>query len=975
MSDEDLFDIFLEPTEVPSTVGTASKVSTAEFLESEKALTLQLSNHETLSVSIAMNSQKDSPSHFPTTLVNLNTGIDVPSKEKPLESGCSSPLTSSTSFRSVSVLPPSLAPLSSMDDVAARPSPGKPKHMDCSSLSTSTSPAVSVTPVLSPWTRCASSAVSSPPIFPVKPSSMVKAGSASREVSSPTENGCEGGLSIIRPRIPASRLAMLAAITEEGDELLMTEGEGHSSLEHRREDAVDPKEIRRERYSGIAVRRITRSFLQLAVLAAEYPFISFHAIHQACALSSAGSMTPSSSFPLERMCIGVVCRKSDPKKSAKEGGPPYAVVTLWNMDQKDLSPTPASEVAFLLCGQAFQRTYSQLCLGQVLAIHTLILLSSSSGGAAPPSGVEDSHSSRSSLLLRLDNPQSVRFLGMAAELSGCEARVHTTGERCKNLVHKGISSFCKYHLKQKVFSKSGTSVGERSGSGIAATKRTTVTPFHGPGVHVQGGGAMPATVGAGGATGRGSRIRGSSSMLLRPGQSMATHTVPSSSLLPPSPVTPTATARLAVAPRRLPTTLSVPFLTVTGRSGVPSTTYGDGTRERRNMERRQGSSAPLLGGSDGVYSAAKGPHGLPISDKILGALPPATVSSLRATTRGMATLLAAKEEEEENERTALLRRAKREKLALGLGVVNFPLPSLLEKEIEGSGGAWSQRKRPRESLPVADHSHGAKAVSPSASATVSKVPLSHMVETLQAQFAPLSRTAAAKDFSPLHSTVLGNHEWGGSSSTKGNKKRLLGTGGTSLRSSTLLQVVAKDIARHPTTYTALSDALSGPVERRMSHPTTPQINSSPSLLVQIAASTDTSQKELIASDERAQLHKTLSQLSAKETALLALERITSEENISAFYCHDCRLYVFRVADSCKAAKHHVERRKTTKHYVCCGHCGLKTFVLGDHFFHASRVLPLCPRCGGSAKWEQGNAAPEWNHEKRQDEEDAVPSDI
>lgn len=982
MSDEDLFDVFLEPDD-PLLPTTKSEACPALCVDSEKNEPLERNPPADINDREASTMKNESSADGPFSLRSSSSPLIVTAG-----TGCTSSdfHPGSNLDGALSCTPP--PPLSTLVSPLVCP-PFVSSHSE-----SERSNLLEDVPPPSPWEHFPSSVspAAPPSSFALRSSSSLTlpTGRALRPdasradivlASSNSTGSSDAGVTVIHSLAPASRLSALSAVMEEGD------GDGMGVVTRSTEAAVDPKEVRRETYSGIAVRRVTRRFLQLAVTAAESPFISFQSIHRAFAHSGRERGTSPAPATLERLCIGVVCRKSDPKKSNKAGGTPYAVVTLWNMDKTGISPSSETEVAFLLCGLAFQRTYSQLCLGQVLAIDHLALVSSGSSSSLPPSEIPtsrgsfssspDPSASRLSFLLRLENPENIRLLGTADEFTSCASTVRGTGEQCRNVVHKGVSAFCKYHLQQQV--KSKTNTGDKSGS-VRARSGAALTVLSGSSHRRIGpcvGKALPPSA---------SSFLGSST---RPAA---------------LPTAATRATAAVVARRQLPSVLPVPFLTVSGGSGMLSNSYGDGSKVSGRSDWKSlypshsAASSLLLGGSDGVYSAIKGAQGLPISEKIICSVPTSS-SSLSVKSRGMATLIAAKEEELAKERMDLLRRAKKESLNGTSGSDGSAASTVRPPfAVHGSSSDLASRKRLRDGVWTEENNtHTVAATTPPPSMTHPETNLSHAIGEIQAQFAPISRTAASKSFHALSITAeqLGGVHGGRSRTTlplsSTSDQRFRSTAGkgkmhssnTPLRecnekvssASTLLRVVAKDIARHHRDASVLASRLQPTNATEPGRSATSTAAPSSSLLVQIAASVDTSQHELISESEKAEMTKTLTRLSAKETALMALEKITKEENISAQYCHECKLYLPRVPDSCKLAKHHLERRNTTKHYICCGHCGLKTFVLGDNLFHAMRLFPSCPRCAVSAKWEQGNAAPEWKNERRRYGEDSSISDI
>lgn len=232
---------------------------------------------------------------------------------------------------------------------------------------------------------------------------------------------------------------------------------------------LDPLQVQREASSGIYLKRATKSFQLLPVLTTEFPFASFQTVQQQ--LRGGNSME-------HRLCIGAVTRKSDPKPGRDS---PYAVVTIWSMES--LMPSPPTELALLMCGAAFQFTFSKLSLGQVIAVSALT-------GLPPKSGSSDGSSS---LLLKVNSPQHVHLLGVAVDFGTCEATQQQSGERCRSLVNTRLSKRCAYHIKSntssssKASSKGGlsTSIGAssaRSHPSLLGSRPSVISPGMSPAV-------------------------------------------------------------------------------------------------------------------------------------------------------------------------------------------------------------------------------------------------------------------------------------------------------------------------------------------------------------------------------------------------------------------------------------------------------------------------------------------------------------
>ncbi|CAD2218694.1 Primase zinc finger/Mcm10 replication factor, putative [Angomonas deanei] len=178
-------------------------------------------------------------------------------------------------------------------------------------------------------------------------------------------------------------------------------------------ESVEPR-------SGIRIKSTTSAFSQLAVHLAESPFLSFS---NALQKSTGGAA-------VEHTVIGVVVRKSDPKKNSKGGS--NSVAVLWNMNGP--SPSKHTEISFLLCGNEFDRLHSQLFVGGVFAVSNFKTM--------PNSGREKSGSP----LMFVNKTDQVKFLGYAADLGTCEATSRASGEKCARLVNKKVSLQCDYHI-------------------------------------------------------------------------------------------------------------------------------------------------------------------------------------------------------------------------------------------------------------------------------------------------------------------------------------------------------------------------------------------------------------------------------------------------------------------------------------------------------------------------------------------------
>lgn len=669
------------------------------------------------------------------------------------------------------------------------------------------------------------------------------------------------GLSVIRVPVPAAA----SSLSAEGDE---ADGGVLRSIPQ-----TDPQKILKESFSSIQVKRVTKHFHYIPVVAAESPFITFGGVQSA--------FNQKNTEQLQRLCIGVVSRKSDPKQSMKGGGV-YGVINLWNMS--GISPNSSNELAFLVCGAAFQRHYNMLCLGQVVAVDKLDRIRSSSSGS----------SLNPSFLLRVEDPQCMRLLGTAADFGSCEGTNRKTGERCSALINRQLSQRCAYHFSQK---SSNVTTREKTSAHASSGMSTTVVGAHGrPGLMYRSNDSvgLNAAAGARSAATSGSAASAFSSMGKR-------------------------------VVGRLPT---IPIFTVSGKTGKPSSSV---------LSSRPGSTA--LGGSGGVYSAARGDT-LVISDKV------APVPVTMGSSRGRATLMAAAMQEQDQGRRELLKRALCSSLvgpsSTGASLkkegplVNLPSTVAAPKKIEKRKRAREVDKEGGEDVPIASHH----------ASTVPSTPTDPICE-LQSQFAPLHRNVSGA-FQPA--TVSAGIQVDTTAYTSSAKK-----GSSSKHPSGLLRNVALHLAKE---HVRSGFTLSSPSS---SHGTTN--GSSPSVLVQVAAELESSHTALVQKAEKDQLLGELDRYAAQEAVRQAQEHVEVEEGVPAYLCCSCKRWFPRVPDSCRMAHHRIEQKKTNRYYVQCGHCGFKAAVLGDTN-QAYSLLPSCPRCHGCARWQKGNAAPELKGERQ-----------
>lgn len=819
--------------------------------------------------------------------------------------------------------------------------------------------------------------------------------------------------------------------------------------------AAHPSQVFVERFSGIRVRRATRSFEQLQVWLAQCPFVEMARARQACVQATTSTNTargPSRSGgeppSLPQTCIGVVVRKTDPKQG-KRGA--FAVLTLWNM--RGVSPVPQEELPFLLCSGAFDTLYSQLAVGSVVAVSNLTPVHSNASSSTTAS-LRPSARGDGDVLLRLSVLDDVRVLGYAADLTTCASISRNSQERCGNLVNSQHSPYCTFHVSdlRKVARGGATNTNSSGHSGGGPTG-----PLRGNALTSTANSKVTSTAAMKGGTLL-TRMQLSGAMQPRPliptnsaGSSpQASPYSQNGRVAPPmvalrmkQPPSPSLAKRagpggVGGVPSTRPALTSPGFFTVQGGSGLPTETAGSGT----------GSTMDLTGTYAGVA------HGQPLVAADVRTTQPTgpaypSPSALAISTRGREVLEAARRQADERDQQQLLLRA----LGPPQSSQSSPSPSTTQitgstkrakkrpsatastapagaaaNSVRGSGGEGSLPHRTtfafassatatgasagasvasppspsplstegssvaaeRSSLPSSESlsrdkrarteggAHGVEDIStakgvphaspsvPSASSASSTTPAAvkrtpsvsdALVQAIKAQYAPLPSSRAGDVFTPLRSH--GSVE-GVVLPEKSAVHHIL-TRTVTGRTSALVNAVAAALKTdHSLAPPSVASAASSSQPRQFgSAPTTTtsRVKDAPlTLLGSVADRVHSSNDDLREAAEHARLNAVLDRRIAQEKAREVLEGVT-EQKLNAVYCHTCGRWYLAVQTTCQRDGHHTERKPTTKRFVCCEHCGMKTFVLGDST-QPWKLLPRCPRCTKEAAWVWSNAAPE-----------------
>ncbi|KPI88902.1 hypothetical protein ABL78_2019 [Leptomonas seymouri] len=705
-----------------------------------------------------------------------------------------------------------------------------------------------------------------------------------------------------------------------------------------------------EPHSRIRVRRATVALEQLSVRLAEFPYASFALMRQATCRSGAQAAVP-------QTCVGVVTRKSDPKQSTVQArASRYAVLTLWNMES--ISPSPESEIGFLLCGNAFDLLYSQLVRGSVVALSNV--------GMCPRKGSSSGSSTGNDLdvLLRVCDHASVRQLGFAVDLGTCMSVSHKSNERCHVVVNTMRSQHCSYHVGglRKVargavdITPSSNSSAHRSATVSSSIASTTP-------VMKQGSLTSHMTLFSAGA-------RRASTLAPRSAALRPTAAVPSSApMLVQRPVS----TRLAASQQLL---RQPSFFAVRGATGLPV----EDAAQRRRLE----------SAGTGVYGGVQSGAPLPLQRKV--GLRPAerypSAQKLGVTSRGRDVLEAARQQAVLSEEEKLLRR---------------PLQSAEQKGVSGSfngaesGGpssdslATAVRARERDlssgdaplglddrhfnkrtrteavqtssASPSAPTRHTPPSTSKTAAADATRV------EALRLQFQPIHHGTPAP-FIPLHGQDF-VHSVIPSAVQREYRHTVVIPGGGGLQGSgkgaqaALLRAAAKaaeDMPGHPqhrgegTSRFALSTSSSRRVSeefgKRASDETLPL-----TLLGAVADAAHSQHDHLRLEADRQRLHSFVDKQITKEKALEALEAVSQQE-IKAYYCYGCRCWYAKPPTSCVEQHHRTELKPALKKYIKCEHCNYKTFVIGGEDAKGWKVFPRCPRCHEASFWVRGDAAPQ-----------------
>ncbi|KPA74089.1 hypothetical protein ABB37_09385 [Leptomonas pyrrhocoris] len=721
-----------------------------------------------------------------------------------------------------------------------------------------------------------------------------------------------------------------------------------------------------EPHSRIRVRRATAAFEQLAVRLAEFPYASFALFRQAAVRSGAHATVP-------RTCVGVVTRKSDPKQNTTQArSSRYAVLSLWSME--NISPTPETEVSFLLCGDAFDLLYSQLVRGSVAALSNVGMCPRKGGGGGGAGSDLD-------VLLRVSDHMSVRQLGFAADLGTCTSVSHKSNERCHAVVNTQQSQHCSYHVgdlrKVARGAEGGTSSkGPSARRFVGASSSPSASSSTAP---VMKGGALTSHMTLSSSTGaRRADPLGPGSVALR---STAASPSLSSSLLQQH-----VKARLAASHQLL---RQPSFFAVRGATGLPVD----------DAEQRRGMTSAGTGVYGGVHSGAP----LPLQHKV--GLRPAerypSAQELGVTSRGRDVLEAARMQAVLSEEEKLLRRSlrpteqrkTRDKLngnAPGgpSGVAGSGSSGSTRKAADANAAATRVRtrdfnsgnastcvedvrsnKRTRtEAVPTSTASPRAPATFPTATSAAADA---ERVAALRLQFQPLHHGTAAT-FAPL-SSQSSVHSVIPSATHKDYRHAVVmavGGGAESdghQASTALLRAAAKaakDLSKRENrsseevnnaAFGASSPSPRTAAEELGRHSSEETL--SLTLLGAVASGVRSQHDHLRGEADRQRLLSFVDKQITKEKALEALEAVSQQE-IKAYYCYGCRCWYAKPPTTCVEQHHRTELKPALKKYIKCEHCHYKTFVIGGDDAKGWKVFPRCPRCHEASFWVRGDAAPQ-----------------
>ena len=682
-----------------------------------------------------------------------------------------------------------------------------------------------------------------------------------------------------------------------------------------------------EAHSGIRVRRTTAFFEELSVRLAEFPFVSLAQFRRAARHNGAQT-------PVAQTCVGVVIRKSDPKRSTTHAcASRYAVFSLWSM--ASVSPSPETEVSFLLCGDAFDLLYSQLVRGSVIALSNVAMCSrkrnsSTSGSAADPD-----------VLLRVADHTAVRQLGFAADLGTCTSISAKSNERCRAAVNTRLSQHCSYHVSDLRKVARGTASGALSNS--AATTRSVTSA------------ASPTPTMKGGAL--------TSHMTLTP--------APAHAALRPSTAPPSLHGNAGrAASQQL---LRQPsFFAVRGATGLPV----------EDAARRRGLASAGTGVYGGVHTGAP----LPLKQQV--GLRPAerypSAQELGVTSRGRDVLEAARQQAVLNEEEKLLRRSLRPIASQTVSspanngafrpILSASASTVTTSIISSSSNINSTRAREREpnSISSVDGVPVDKRIrtdAPSASSAASASPANttaasveaQRVEALRAQFQPLHR-GTPPAFTPLsgHGSI---HAVLPSATQKDYRHTVvISAGGGHDAQTALLRAAAraaKDVSNAEKSGRSCRAVAAASADPALSEGQGKSSEESLALtLLGAVANHVQSQHDHLRSEaDKQRLASFVDRQITREKALQALEAISQQE-IKAYYCYDCRCWYAKPPTTCVEQHHRTELKPALKKYVKCEHCNYKTFVVGGEDAKGWMVFPRCPRCHEESVWVRGDAAPQ-----------------
>ncbi|KAG5476539.1 hypothetical protein LSCM1_04254 [Leishmania martiniquensis] len=725
-----------------------------------------------------------------------------------------------------------------------------------------------------------------------------------------------------------------------------------------------PSAVITETLSRIRIRRPTVSLEQFSVRLAEFPFASFDVFR---------GLSRHSEDAVARTCVGVVTRKSDPKQStASTRSSRYAVLTLWSLE--GISPSPGSELSFLLCGRAFDPLYSRLVTGAVVALSNVPRCTRQ--GSSPVSCGADE------VLLRVADSEAVRELGFAADLGRCVSVSHKSKERCHAIVNMQRSQHCIHHVAGlRNAARGGGAVGQDRNS-MSVTQGASTSPMRDPAA-IRGN-ALTAHLTLSGAQQR--------LTVLAPGaaaqQSTGRYPAGSRGSLPLSDC---GAPRSGMA-ASLKMLRQTSFFAVRGVTGTPV--------EDAALRRGVNSAA------SGVYGGVQAGAPLALRQQV-GLRPAASYPSAQAlgvTSRGRDVLEAARQKAVLHEEEKFLWQSLRRERTVSAGSEGLPNPghavgcsrgggadiNLRARGTEGNvNGATAGRnaslsltagglKRARTEVtlsstlaPVADHllppcsSTSRTAHVTSTSATASAAAASgadaSRVEALRQQYQPLHRSASVP-FTPLksHGSV---HAVIASPRERNYRSRILAPGaasdgsGASASQNALLRAAfraAKNVASR-----SGENALSEPKASVNSSARTPEAEegaeSALTLLGSVADSICSAHDHLRSEADRQRLLTFVDKQITMEKALGALEAIT-EQKIKAHYCYACRCWYGQPPTTCVEQHHRIELRPALKKYIKCEHCDYKTFVIGGDEAKGWKVYPHCPRCHQPSFWVRGDAA-------------------